>query len=398
MADFYNYGFLNRARRNRIFDQPEDDTSISSPELSRMPEVEAPQEAPQQAPQEGAAYRAYMEKLGQAPKEADYKPSRTRKILGMIAAGGVGAFGGAREGAEVGRNIIHGPYFEAQRKYQEGLAPLATQAKLEAENRKAQLEDVLKRAQAHRYGTQSQADLAKAEKDRFGTSQEGQEFELKKVRPVSQGTGWRSVLKDGQWVAEKFGTDAGEIAKGHDVAAGERNVATNEAALGRTREIIAGENARNAAGITSREGIAARGQAGETGRNEARIKAANDRLDKSIAARSTAAKPPTPAAIKTARQEAVKLIVQTNPEFHEFGDEKGNMLEFDPGWWEKNVSNTGVEDKHKRFMQLLESTVNQMLNTNSIRTTGGLSMGKVGAPKGLVGEPDEDDEEENIFF
>lgn len=81
------------------------------------------------------AQLAFQKAMGQMPNPQDYKPSRGRRVMAAIA-GGLAGMRDPTMGYNIGHAIASSPYQAAQTQWQQSLAPLEANMKLENESEK----------------------------------------------------------------------------------------------------------------------------------------------------------------------------------------------------------------------------------------------------------------------
>jgi hypothetical protein len=369
MAGFPN-PILDQLRRRRIF-EPQ-----LQPQLSQIPEEDNQFQNPPQMRDEQPEFKtpyqdAYRNKLGEAPNQADaqYQPSRTRNVLGRIAAGAAGVFGDPAAGAHLGRELIHGKYLNAERQYESQLEPVKQQAILEAQTNKQRLDDILKRAQANSANATAGYRGAQAGNINWERSPEGikvaEHRDIIKQRPV-YGGGMLSIQDPnapGTYTTKQISTTPGEVANigvAGRASEGEKN-RMHQAGLQTERltsNLAVQEANRKAVhdNMLIREGRM--DQRARLGRE-----ATGTRQDKAIQARKDLVgkdKIHSAAAVHRKALDIGKEMRTSDPRFADFVDESGNVTDWSPSWY----TSASKEKAYNDFMSERKRRIGEAFNTS----------------------------------
>lgn len=172
--------------------------------------LEAGQSTPQPISEREKALSAYrqamQEQMPSAPKQADYQPSVTRRIIGALLGGTVGAFSDPKAGGQIASNIVSAPYNKALGGYNQNLTDyqrrLAQKKEAyETEDKAAESEAKLgeqteqKKAEVARAG----AEEARRKREEWQVSPLGQEAKLAQIKAAHSGSKLYNVtLKNGE--------------------------------------------------------------------------------------------------------------------------------------------------------------------------------------------------------
>jgi hypothetical protein len=289
-------------------------------------------DAPQQVPQMTPAQQNYQNVLSTEPQIADYKPSRFRNIMAMIAAGGQGAVHGGQAGIDAGTAVKYAPFRGAQSAFQQKLQAAERGMGFESSLEKSRQEGALSRAKIGRLGTQSDSDIATADAQRELGRYRGKQGGALPGSYEESVQGQERVRKAGIAPVRPLGVTTNLDSKRGVAVTTNRDTGAIE-----TRQY--GEPIKT----LDTEGLARLRH--DLRMNELRF--TEGRKDKRAQLGGTPPRGPSAASQKTAEILATKRLAELNPEFAELLDEKGNIKPFSAPW----LGN--VEEAQKRYNSFL---------------------------------------------
>lgn len=392
MTNISSYNFLQQPQVNRLLGNPYSDYG-----LSQQQETGYEPPGPSQTPYQDQLLQLY----GQAPRLDQYQPSRKRNIWAGIASGIAGGFGGAPLGAQVGQQIRYGPYMRQEAEYQSRVQPLEKQAQMEAQMRYQRAMEAMRAAQTHRYGTESQADLANVEarlaaagKSRWETGPAAHAREMEKTyagpgsAPRTLGGGM-AAFRDPtthQWSYSQIGPTPLDVAEARNTAADERLTRTLDA---RHQNLVDAQDR-----IDKRFNTA-----------QAATESRFTRHEKGLTERSTNKREPklTQNQIALGRKNVAQMMVQEHPEYAKYFWDDGSGKLKQPADvksdWESfkssvsggrlGKSSDDQEKERQTFLKEYIDRVSKALGTDYEHLLGVEDLGGAGS----VGSPEEEDEE-----